>query len=700
MPIYGTGQGSGNSPMIWCFLSSLLFDCYDLRASPAQYCNPDWTNRNQVSMIGFVDDSNGQVNSFFDHESPETLQALIEKARTNAIAWSELLHATGGALELTKCSYHVAFWKFSSQGAPVLSNISREIPPLHILDPFTGQEQVLEYLPPSVAHKTLGHYKEPMGLQKMQFRQLKAKVTTSLRFFGVTIFTRDEAWTFYRSCYIPAVVYPLTSSFLSQSQLKHIQGKAMSIITAKCGFNRNTKTEVLYGPKDLGGADFRHLIVQQGISQTMYFLRHWRSQSSTAVTLSDIAKPNGCELDPSMLCGQPSLMSNRTRWHTVNQDRPSEIEWKLWKSANRLWSDEKGVLFQALGEWTQPSQSDGFNRLLMCIEEPCMFSMNTTPTQSIDTQVITDIGHQLLNDPAHTPSYQSTRVPQKSLDTQGYWKLHGNPSSTFRSMPSAPSASATFELFEFTFMHEPWIGILATDSQGVLDTLQEGDHDPQEQEVPVDLDRGEVILDCLRPDWDILIEIQLALKQLPRVALQYVKGHQDDKVPYHSLDLLGQLNVDADTQAGLFNREFGAYRGHVIMSPAARAHLCLPRTVTSRYPVLLHEATTTPLLDYIRRKHGWDASTLHSIHWGAHALAIKKTMIPHTHLVKLLHRMLPTHAMANKFDGGTRTCPLCGSTHEDSPILFDASILHVNDGVPNFSAHCATTIFIPIRHHG
>jgi hypothetical protein len=24
-PIYGTGQGSGNSPMIWCFISSMLF---------------------------------------------------------------------------------------------------------------------------------------------------------------------------------------------------------------------------------------------------------------------------------------------------------------------------------------------------------------------------------------------------------------------------------------------------------------------------------------------------------------------------------------------------------------------------------------------------------------------------------------------------------------------------------------------------
>jgi hypothetical protein len=58
-------------------------------------------------------------------------------------------------------------------------------------------------------------------------------------------------------------------------------------------------------------------------------------------------------------------------------------------------------------------------------------------------------------------------------------------------------------------MHKPWVGILATDSHAVLDTLQEGDHNPQEQDVPVDLDRGEVVLDCLRPDWDILIKYSL-----------------------------------------------------------------------------------------------------------------------------------------------------------------------------------------------
>ena len=216
-------------------------------------------------------------------------------------------------------------------------------------------------------------------------------------------------------------------------------------------------------------------------------------------------------------------------------------------------------------------------------------------------------------------------------------------------------------------MHEPWVGILATDSQAVLDTLKEGDHDPQEQDVPIDLDRGEVVLDCLRPDWDILIEIQSALKRLPRVSLQYVKGHQDRTTPYTALDLMGQLNVDADKQAGIYNLELGAYRGFAHMLPLTRAHLQLPDgTVTGRYPdVLLNEATTKPLLEYIRIKNGWDAHTLQSIHWDAHALAIKRSTTPHTHMVKYLHKTLPTHSLANKFDGGTRKCPLCGSLHED-----------------------------------
>ena len=56
-----------------------------------------------------------------------------------------------------------------------------------------------------------------------------------------------------------------------------------------------------------------------------------------------------------------------------------------------------------------------------------------------------------------------------------------------------------------------------------------------------------MVLDVLCPDWDILIEIQEALTQLPDLQLKFVKGHQDDKIPYNPLPLLARLNVDAES---------------------------------------------------------------------------------------------------------------------------------------------------------
>ena len=63
-PIYGTGQGSANSPAIWCFLSSSLFNCYDTVVTPATYHAADDFTPTTLGMIGFVDDCNGQTNSF------------------------------------------------------------------------------------------------------------------------------------------------------------------------------------------------------------------------------------------------------------------------------------------------------------------------------------------------------------------------------------------------------------------------------------------------------------------------------------------------------------------------------------------------------------------------------------------------------------------------------------------------------------
>jgi hypothetical protein len=63
----------------------------------------------------------------------------------------------------------------------------------------------------------------------------------------------------------------------------------MSIIVSRCGFNRNTKKAILYGPLTLGGTSFCSLFVQQGVSQVMMFIRHWRKHSRVTGKLFRIA---------------------------------------------------------------------------------------------------------------------------------------------------------------------------------------------------------------------------------------------------------------------------------------------------------------------------------------------------------------------------------------------------------------------------
>ncbi len=95
-------------------------------------------------------------------------------------------------------------------------------------------------------------------------------------------------------------------------------------------------------------------------------------------------------------------------------------------------------------------------------------------------------------------------------------------------------------------------------------------------------------LDPLCPEWDILIEIQAALRALPGVRLQYVAGHQDKKQIYATLPLLEQLNVDADRIAADYHDHHFPHMPFVLLSPHTKAHLFFPDgTVTSKYDVTI-----------------------------------------------------------------------------------------------------------------
>ena len=72
-PIYGSGQGAGNSLGIWCCISCNLFTCYESEAHSASFYSPDLKTHCKIYMIGFVDDTSGSTNDFLqDKQIPAT----------------------------------------------------------------------------------------------------------------------------------------------------------------------------------------------------------------------------------------------------------------------------------------------------------------------------------------------------------------------------------------------------------------------------------------------------------------------------------------------------------------------------------------------------------------------------------------------------------------------------------------------------
>ena len=282
-PIHGTGQGSQNSPAIWCLISSILFDCHESKAYGATFESPDKKESIKLYMIGFVDDSTGQVNVFSENVQPPPT-VIIQRMKHDAQLWNDLLWVSGGDLELPKCSYHVIHYQFAKNGTPSLQG--GQVGEAMIIQ--TGDRMAAQTIPPlsaHTAHKTLGHWKDPAGNQEQQRRRLKKKSDEEGTFIQRSPLNRSEAWTYYFAIYLTSVGYVLPNCFFSFKELDKIQRRAIRATFAKCGFNRNTKRAILFGPVRLGGGSFRHLYTVQGVGQITTFLKSWRSSSQSGSLL-------------------------------------------------------------------------------------------------------------------------------------------------------------------------------------------------------------------------------------------------------------------------------------------------------------------------------------------------------------------------------------------------------------------------------
>eukprot|EP00957_Ditylum_brightwellii_P061093 4636184-Ditylum_brightwellii.AAC.1 len=79
-PIYGTGQGSTNSPIFWLIISSTLFDIHKELCNGAIFSDTIQGVEVHITLVGFVNDITGQTNDFYNEKvTPEKLIRLMQE---------------------------------------------------------------------------------------------------------------------------------------------------------------------------------------------------------------------------------------------------------------------------------------------------------------------------------------------------------------------------------------------------------------------------------------------------------------------------------------------------------------------------------------------------------------------------------------------------------------------------------------------
>jgi hypothetical protein len=226
-PIHGTGQGSCASPGIWLLISSILMDCLSELVSGGMTMN-DVRNLNSIKqwIDGFVDDTSlfsNLVNTGFEHND---IKALHQNLTRDMIAWQELLEASGGKLELSKCFYYILSWKFDGEGRAIPHTICeqrQEASQIAIYNTNSAKQTNINHKQVNEAHKNLGSYKSIAGNQEQQIKYLKNRSDKYANAIKNGKLTRKQARMSYKTIYLTSVKYGLPACSLTPASIDYIQ---------------------------------------------------------------------------------------------------------------------------------------------------------------------------------------------------------------------------------------------------------------------------------------------------------------------------------------------------------------------------------------------------------------------------------------------------------------------------------------------
>jgi hypothetical protein len=200
-PVYGNGQGAGDSPSQWSQESAMLFDIYDSIIPGAQMSLRTGGIVAKIPLAAFADDTNLLGNN---DNGKKTRTELLYEVKTAFNTWDKLLHATGHFMELGKCACYLSLWEFQEDGYAYTLSPNEHKQKIFVTD-IHRQEQTIPQLQTNQSQKLLGVMKSPIGDQQDEITCLWKKSDNYARRINSNVITRSEARLAYEAFYLPAM---------------------------------------------------------------------------------------------------------------------------------------------------------------------------------------------------------------------------------------------------------------------------------------------------------------------------------------------------------------------------------------------------------------------------------------------------------------------------------------------------------------
>jgi len=232
-PWHGAGQGAADAALRYIVLSDTLIDAYHTKVAPQMIHDPTRTIAIIRSLKAFIDDvvlhATSNPTSQFDE--------LQIKAQTQLQWWTQLVNVTGGALNPKKCCGLVYKWEPDKYGILRLSQ--PQLPATFIEVSINNEHQSIPVPKIHEGTRYLGIYTTVDRNTTPMETNLWTKANIYVTAFHRTPMNRREAGVLYRSCFIPALTYPLPATWLPDRFFDKLHRLSTSTILNKMGFHKN-----------------------------------------------------------------------------------------------------------------------------------------------------------------------------------------------------------------------------------------------------------------------------------------------------------------------------------------------------------------------------------------------------------------------------------------------------------------------------